>query len=263
MNIHTFGDTTVFADDFEVPGLGVLAVNAYLVRGEQPVIVDTGLGVTGRDFVATVGSVIDPAEIRWIWLTHPDADHTGGLRALLQAAPAARLVTNFVGAGILSLTESAPMERVYLVNPGQSLDVGDRALHAFRPPLYDSPATMGFFDDKSRNCFSSDCFGAPLGSADLATSDDVRAVPASDVRAAQLLWAGVDSPWIHTVDRGAFLSTVKELRAIPAERILSTHLPPVHHPDDAFYDVLADMPGAAPFVGPDQATLEAMLAAAQ
>jgi flavorubredoxin len=43
-----------------------------------------------------------PADVRWIWLTHPDRDHTGALFDLLEAAPQARLVTTFLGAGILS-----------------------------------------------------------------------------------------------------------------------------------------------------------------
>lgn len=36
--------------------------------------------------------------------------------------------------------------------------VGDRSLQALKPPLLDSPATVGFYDDQSGACFSSDCF---------------------------------------------------------------------------------------------------------
>jgi hypothetical protein len=35
------------------------------------------------------------------------------------------------------------LDRVFLLNPGQSLDLGDRRVAAFRPPVYDSPATTG------------------------------------------------------------------------------------------------------------------------
>jgi flavorubredoxin len=71
-----------------------------------------------------------PADVRWIWLTHPDRDHTGALFDLLEAAPQARLVTTFLGAGILSTQWPLPLDRVYLLNPGQSLEVGDRTLTA-------------------------------------------------------------------------------------------------------------------------------------
>src|SRR6185312_11873119 len=118
----------------------------------------------------TLGEAIDPADVRWIWLTHPDRDHTGGIFALLEAAPNARVVTTFSGVGIMSTESPLPMDRVYLLNPGQTLDVGDRTLTGFRPPLFDNPATVGFFESKSGIFFSSDCFGAPMSSADLASA---------------------------------------------------------------------------------------------
>lgn len=134
MGTHKLGpDTTVLADCLEVPGIGFLPVNAFVLHAAQPVVVDTGLGLPDRDFLDTLGSVTDPADVRWIWLTHPDRDHTGGLFALLEAAPAARVVTTFLGFGIMSTERPLPLDRVYFLNPGQSLDVGDRTLHAFRP----------------------------------------------------------------------------------------------------------------------------------
>ena len=42
--------------------------------------------------------------------------------------------------------------------------------------------------------------------------------------------------------------------------VLSTHLPPARNRGDQLLDVLADAPDQPPFVGPDQAALEALLA---
>ena len=226
MNTYRIGrDVTVLNDQVEVPGLGFLPVNAFVLHAAQPVVIDTGLGLPDRDFVGTLGSVMDPADVRWIWLTHPDRDHTGGLFDLLDAAPQARLITTFLGVGIMSTERPLPLDRVYLLNPGQSLDVGDRALHAFRPPLFDNPATVGFYDDRSRTCFSSDCFGAPLPTAELAGGTDARDVPADDLRAAQLLWAAVDSPWVHTANTDRYRQTIRSLQALDPQVILSSHLP--------------------------------------
>ncbi|MEU8520753.1 MBL fold metallo-hydrolase [Streptomyces sp. NBC_01216] len=261
MDTHRVGsDTTVLADSLDIPGIGHIPVNAYVLTAREPVVVDTGLSVADRDFVAALGSVVDPADVRWIWLTHPDRDHTGGIFALLEAAPEARVVTTFLGAGIMTTERPLPMDRVYFLNPGQSLDVGDRKLDAFRPPLFDNPATVGFFDEKTRICFSSDCFGAPMPTAELAQSGHASDLRPDELRAAQLLWATVDSPWVHVVDAGKYRSTLVPLRDMNPEIVLGSHLPPAVRMTDTMLETITLAPDADPFVGPDQAALEQMLA---
>jgi flavorubredoxin len=251
-------DITVLRNQMPAPGIGVVPINAYVLHAAEPVVIDTGL--PDRGYLDVLGSVVDPTDVRWIWLTHPDRDHTGGLFDLLEAAPRARLVSTFLSAGAMSMERPIPMERLYLLNPGQTLDVGDRKLTAFRPPLFDNPGTIGLFDERSGACFSSDCFGAPLPDAQLAGCEDVREVPQDQLRFAQLLFASVDSPWIHVIDRAKYLATIEPLRRMDPAIILSTHLPPASGRLSEFIEMLAAAPLGEPFVGPDQQALEAMLA---
>ncbi|MCM2575890.1 MBL fold metallo-hydrolase [Streptomyces meridianus] len=253
-------DVTVLSDSLEVPGIGHLPVNAFVLHAAQPVVVDTGLGLPDRDFLRTLDEALDPADVRWIWLTHPDRDHTGGIFDLLEAAPKARVVTTFLSVGIMSCERPLPMDRLYLLNPGQSLDVGDRTLTAFRPPLYDNPSTIGFFDDLSGVCFSSDCFGGPMDSAGLAEAPDVREIGADELRTAQLLWATVDSPWVQNVDTRHYLATFGQLRDREPPLVLSSHLPPAPGITGRMVGTLGSAAGTAPFIGPDQQALERMLA---
>jgi hypothetical protein len=261
MEKHRVGtDVTVLSDQAEVPGIGHLPVNTFVLHAEQPLVIDTGLSTPDKDFVAELADVIDPADVRWIWITHPDRDHTGGLWSLLEAAPNARLVTTFIGVGIMSTEWQVPMDRVYLLNPGQRLDLGDRTVTGYRPPLFDNPATVGLLDDSTGALFASDCFGGPMASAELATGGDVRAVGDEDRRAAQLLWAAIDSPWVLSVDQRKFADSVDAFRRLDPSAILSTHLPPAVGMNDAMFGMLDEAPNAPEFVGPDQAALEALLA---
>jgi glyoxylase-like metal-dependent hydrolase (beta-lactamase superfamily II) len=253
-------DVAALVDSAEIPGMGFLPVNAFVLHAAQPVLVDTGLPASRDGFLEALWAQVDPRDLRWIYLTHPDRDHTGSLMQVLEAAPQARLVTTFLGMGILSLEHAIPPDRVFLLNPGQSLDAGDRSLTAFRPPLYDSPATTGFLDSRTGACFTSDCFGAPMPEAALVQADDVAALAPDQLAAAQRLWATVDSPWVTGVDRSAFAASLEPLRRMDPSVVLATHLPPAHAATAQLLDTIVTAPDVDPFVGPDQAALEALLA---
>jgi glyoxylase-like metal-dependent hydrolase (beta-lactamase superfamily II) len=260
MRRHRIKDVTAIRDAVEVPVLGALPINAFVLHSSQPVLVDTGRPVAKSEFLDQLGSAIDLADIRWIWLTHPDRDHMGSLFDVLAAAPQARLVTTFLAVGYLTVEFDVPFDRVYLLNPGQALDVGDRKLHAFRPPLFDSPMTVGFYDDKTGTCFSSDCFGAPMPNVDAALVDDIRDISAEELRAAQLVWAGADSPWVRNIDVDKFRATYDGFRRWAPQTVFSTHLPPVTGQTPTLIDMLDHAPQAPELDAPDQAMLEAMLA---
>ena len=240
-------ETTVFTSILPIPGVGVLPINAFLIKGEQPVLIDTGMFPEHDAFLEALGSVIDPKDIAWMWITHGDRDHTGALTTLLDLAPNARVATSFITVGILSTgSEPIPVERAYLVRDGSTLDIA---------------GTLGFYDPKQKLTISSDFLGAALPTSDDALADDIASVVDDDVTAGQLLWGSADSPWVHSTDETKFASSLSTFAARgEMSTVLSTHLPPIRGNVDRHLKTLAMLPGAAPFVGPDQAALEAMLA---
>ena len=249
-------DIHVLPSEFPAPGIGVLAVNAYVIKARQPVLLDTGLHQDAGPFMDALESVIDPQDLRWICLTHPDPDHVGSLKQVLERAPHARLVTTYLGLGTLGLFLDVPMDRVYFLNPGESLDLGDRRLTALRPPTFDSPATTAFYDRNQRALFSADCFGAVLPQIPAEAGDMSEDV----LRDGQVLWTTVDSPWLHQVDRHEFAASLDIIRQLAPEYVLSAHLPPARSMTDWMLESLAAAPDAAEFVGPNQSELERMLA---
>src|SRR5262249_55935988 len=129
----------------DIPSLGSLSLNAYVLHGSEPLLVDTGSVAGSAEFLTTLRTVIDPKALRWIWLTHTDFDHIGALAALLDENPKIRVITSFLGVGIMGLSSTPiPLDRVYLVNDGQTVTVGDHRLTAFKPPVFDNPITTGF-----------------------------------------------------------------------------------------------------------------------
>ena len=255
-------ETTVFTSIMPAPGIGVLPINAFLIKGEQPVLVDTGIFPEHDEFIEALGSVIDPKDIAWIWITHGDRDHTGAMTTVLDLAPQARVAASFLTVGILSAgSEPIPMDRAFLVRSGSTLELSDRTLVAFRPPTFDNPGTLGFYDPNQKLAISSDCFGGVLPTPEDALTDDIATVVEDDVTAGQLLWGSADSPWVHSVDESKFASTLSSFAALgDMSTVLSTHLPPICGNVDRHLKTLSMLPSATPFVGPDQAALEAMLA---
>jgi flavorubredoxin len=249
-------DIEVITSNFPIPGYGVVPINAFVIKGSEPILVDTGAVVESPEFMLALRAVIDPTELRWLWLTHTDFDHMGSLHQLLAENPRLRVITTFLGVGIMSLSLPLPMDRVHLLNPGETITLGSRTVTAFKPPVFDNPSTTGFYDQTSEALFSSDCFGAllqdvPQNAADLSDSD---------LRDGQVFWATVDSPWLHKVDRNTFASELEGIRKMSPKIVLSSHLPVAPgHMTERLLASLSAAPGAQPFVGPNQAALEEML----
>lgn len=253
-------DIDVVASAAAIPGFGSLAINAFVLHGPEPLLVDTGAVREADEFMAALRTVVDPTDLRWIWLSHTDYDHVGALHRLLDENPAVRVITTFFAVGIMGLsTAPLPMDRVWFLNPGETMTVGHRTLTAIKPPVYDNSVTTGFHDVTSGALFSADCFGALL--ADIPErADDVAE---DELRAGQTTWVTIDSPWINKVDRAAFAAELNALRALEPSVVLSGHLPVAPGTlFDRLLDTLAAAPDASPFAGPDQRALEQMLAGA-
>jgi len=249
-------DIEVLPAHFPVPGAGFLPVNAFVIKAQEPVLVDTGMGIDSEEFMKALKSVIDPRDLKWVWLTHDDADHTGNLQRVLEAAPNARLAAYSLAVLRMSTAGPVAMDRVYWLNPGDSIRVGDRKLTAVRPPLFDNPTTIGLYDDKSEAFFSADCFGAIIPSPVRSIND----LAEGDLAQGMAGWASLDNPWVHMVKSDEFSSSLDKIRRIDPKMIFSAHLPPATGKTEQFLELLAQVPSATPSIAPNQQALEQMMA---
>jgi len=250
-------DVHVLPSHLDIPGVGTLLVNAFVLLAEQPVLVDTGLGMDSEAFMAALRAIVDPAELRWIWLTHDDTDHTGSLDALMAAAPDATVVTHALGALRLSTWTALALDRVHAIVPGEALDVGDRTLTAFRPPTFDNPTSTGFQDSSSGAYFAVDTFGAILPGA----VEDLADVPEPALFGGMSAWASFDSPWTQWMERSRFDAMLGEVRSLQASQLFSAHLPAKGGKPDQLLDIVATVHDGEAFVPPNQEAFAQIVAA--
>lgn len=234
-------DVHVFPANLSIPGVGVLPINAFLLMAEEPVLVDTGLGVDTPDFLDAVSSVVPFDEIKWVWLTHDDADHTGSIQRIMELAPNATLVCHGLAALRMSTWWPVPLHRVHAMRFGDELHVGDRTLTAVAPPLFDNPMSTGLLDQSTGALFTVDAFGALLPEATQSADD----VPPEALAGGMVGWALSDSPWVHVTDKVKFGEVLERVRKIQPSRIFSSHLPAASGSSmDDFIKILEMVPDA-------------------
>ena len=79
---------TFLIHDHEGEGTAPVCVplNTMVIRGAEPVVVDTGMAENRDQYLADVFSLVEPEDIRWVFISHDDVDHTGNLNALMERA---------------------------------------------------------------------------------------------------------------------------------------------------------------------------------
>ena len=233
----------VRANQHSLGGSVSTSMNSLVIRAMEPVVVDTGMVTDRATFFEDVFSLVEPDDVRWIFLTHDDDDHSRNLVEALERCPNAMVVMSWAAIGRTCAAFGIPHERVRAVDHGQGLDVGDRTLQAVRPPVFDNAYTRGLFDPTTRVYFAADAFCAPMPPEPV---DRVDQMP-------EQMWAEGFAlfhhsslcPWITMVDAAKYEVEVAKLAAIGAEVITSAHGPTITSGSlDRAFALLAGLPTA-------------------
>jgi flavorubredoxin len=203
------------------PGGAFVSAHTLVIRGEQPVVVDTGCSLARDEWLAQLTAVVDPADVRWVVISHDDHDHIGNLEVVLDLCPQAVLVGNWSMTTRLGGDLELPLHRMRWLDQGDSLDIGDRTLHLVRPPLFDSPATRGVFDDRTGVLWAVDTFGALVQGAVL-EADDADPDLYDGTFDAMNTW---NTPWLEWVDTTRFAEHLRRTADLPATAVASAHGP--------------------------------------
>lgn len=134
--------------------------NHFLVDDEEPFLMHTGFGKSFPLTLQGAARVLDPSRIRWIGISHFEADECGALNQWLLVAPRAEAVCSHLAAS-RSLDDFA----IRLPRPladGEVLETGRHRLRFLSTPHVPHGWDAGlFFDEAERTLFCSDLFFHP------------------------------------------------------------------------------------------------------
>jgi len=234
----------------------VVALNTLVIRGAEPVVVDTGVAENRDQYLADVFGLVEPQDVRWVYLSHDDVDHTGNVNALMAACPNATLVSNWFMVERMTASLEVPLTRQRWLDDGDTLDVGDRTLVALRPPIFDSPTTRGLFDPTTGCYWASDSFATPM----LTPTHDVAELDADFWIEGIHTFGQYVSPWLSLVDDARFQATVDRVAALRPTAMAGCHTPVIHeHLVPSAIAATRSTPGAVVAPQPDQSVLEQIL----
>ena len=231
-------------------------MNSMVIRGAEPVLVDTGSPATRAQWLEAVWSVVDPADVKWVFLTHDDRDHAGNLLPVLAACPNATLLTTWFSIGRMAEEWETPLDRCRFLNDGDTVDVGDRTLVAKRPPLYDNPTTRGLVDTRTNVMWSVDTFATNVS----CPVPEIGELSDDEFRDGQLFGGRLVSPWHTLLDAAKFRAVVDDFERLGAEVVAGCHTPVLRGRRVAeAFDVLRRLPDVPAWEAFTQADLDAWM----
>jgi flavorubredoxin len=151
---------------------GGLTFNQFLVVGDEPLLIHTGMRRLFASVRRAVETVVDPADIRWISSNHVSRpDEYGALDEWLEVAPNASATHGSVGCFVcLSEMSSRPPRPLA---DGERIDLGGHIVRWIDTPHVPGPWEAGvLFDETTRTLFCGDLF-ARSGPASVTTTDDI------------------------------------------------------------------------------------------
>jgi len=148
----------LFENAYPIPR-GV-SYNAYVVRDEKNVLIDTADKAIGDLFLENIEAALEGETLHYIIVQHMEPDHAATLvrvcekypeAAVVASAKAAVMIGQFFGDGL--------KERIHPVNEGDVLETGSHSFTFVMAPMVHWPEVMVTYEKTTKTLFSADAFG--------------------------------------------------------------------------------------------------------
>lgn len=192
--------------------------NAYLIKEEKTVLVDTVWRPHRDDFLKNLESEIDLNEIDYIVVNHGEVDHSGVLPELLEKIPNTPIYCTAQAVKSLVGQYHHPEWNFNVVKTGDELDVGNgKKLIFIQMTMLHWPDSMATFLTGDNILFSMDAFGQHYASESL--FDDLANMCDVDYEAMKY-WVNIINPFADFMKR-KFIELDK--LNLPVEIIAPSH----------------------------------------
>jgi flavorubredoxin len=240
-------------------------INSAVILGEEPILIDTGSLRNRRAWLEDVFGLVDPTDVRWVFISHEDGDHVGNLGEVMERCPNATLVANWALTERHTNAFEFPLERCLWMDDGTSFAAGDRDFLVVRPPVYDAPTTRGLFDTKTGVYWAADAFATPIPGgvgAESLPRDVAELDPEFWEHGVTMFAFNALAPWLRLVDEDRFSAEVQRMADLGITAVLSGHSPAITGSSvDKVLSMTRALPRADCPPAPDQAVLDLILAA--
>lgn len=145
--------------------------NAYLIVDEKVVLVDTVWTPFQDQLIENIREIIDPARIDIVVATHAEADHSGGLPAVMRHAPNATVIVSKRGRESVEGHYHQPWN-FKVMQSGDKVNIGKHDLLFIEVPMLHWPDSMFTYLTGQNILMSNDSFGQHYATA-LRFNDEV------------------------------------------------------------------------------------------
>lgn len=186
-----------------LPGAGAFSFNQYLIVDEAPMLFHTGLRHLFPLVREAVTSIIPAESLRYIGLSHVEADECGSLNEWLAVAPRAEAVCGRVAA-MVSINDMADRPARALAD-GENLSLGRHTLSWFDTPHMPHGWECGLMMEHLTKTFLCGDLFTQGGTGETAVTESDILEPSEAFRAAMDYYA-------HAPDTGAILERIAHER---------------------------------------------------
>jgi flavorubredoxin len=133
--------------------------NAFLIRDEKVVLIDTVKKEFFSEWMDQIREVIDPKKIDWVISNHSELDHSGSLERLMHVIGSDKpIYCSKMGAQNLARHFPGGLN-LKPVNEGEEMKLGQRTLTFLETRMLHWPDSMFTYFKEDQILFSSDAFG--------------------------------------------------------------------------------------------------------